>query len=178
MKILVACEFSGRVANAFRDKGHDVWSCDLLPSLSPGQHYQGDVRDMLCYSWDIIIAHPPCTYLSKARGVVDLPRMKEAAGFFKLFLAVDCPRVAIENPMPFRAAYDYIPKPNHWVCPSHFGSQYTKFTCLWLKGLPPLMPTVYFPQDKRKSLVYCASSKQSRSITDSYLANAMAEQWG
>lgn len=178
MKILIACEYSGQIATAFRAKGHEVWSCDLLPRSNDKFHYCGDVRDMLCFDWDMIIAHPPCTYLTKARGVMDITQLKTAVAFFRLFLIVDCPQVAIENPMPFRKVYDYIPRPNHWYDPTHFGHDKTKFTCLWLRGLPPLMPTVYFPRDKAKSLVYSTKGSKYRSKTPTPVALAMADQWG
>lgn len=178
MKILVACEYSGRVGNAFRVKGHDVTTCDILPGLNQEFHYQGDVRDILYQKWDMIIAHPPCTYLTKARGVIDEKGMREAIGFFKLFLNHPCEKVAIENPMPFRKVYDYIPRPNHWYCPTHFGHNKTKFTCLWLKGLAPLMPTLYFPRSHAKSLVHTTKGSKSRSLTPVKVAQAMADQWG
>ena len=178
MKILVACEFSGVVSGAFRRLGHEVWSCDLIERTGDKWHYAGDVREMLCYKWDLIIAHPPCTYLSKARGKIHCEGMYDAINFFRLFLAVDCPKVAIENPMPFRKVYERLPRPNHWYCPSHFGYPYSKFTCLWLKGLPPLMPTVYFPRSQVKSITNVARSSKSRSITPGLVAEAMAAQWG
>lgn len=178
MKILVACEYSGVVRDAFTARGHDAWSCDLLPCKHPGQHVVGDVRHLLSIKWDMIIAHPPCTYLTKARGLVDLPRLKQSADFFNIFTQVECPRVCIENPMPFRIAYNYIPRPNHWVCPTMFGSAKKKFTCLWLKGLPPLMPTVYYPRSNAKSVVYSTKGSKYRSKTMPELAMAMAEQWG
>lgn len=178
MRILVACEYSGQVANAFREKGHIVWSSDLLPGINKEFHYQGDVRDILYNDWDMIIAHPPCTYLTKARGVCDVEKMLEGIEFFKLFLNHPCPKIAIENPMPFRRVYDYIPKPNYWYDPTHFGCNKTKFTCLWLKGLPPLMPTVYFPRSEAKSLVYSTKGSKYRSKTPTEVARAMADQWG
>lgn len=178
MKILVACEFSGKVANAFRAKGHSVTSCDLLPRLNDPNHYQGDVREILNQNWDLIIAHPPCTYLTKARGKKDIVKMMEALEFFKLFLESKCLKVVIENPMPFREVYNYIPKPNHWYCPTHFGHNKKKFTCLWLKGVPPLMPTVYYPKNKAKSLVHSTKGSKYRSVTPDLVAEAMANQWG
>lgn len=178
MKILVACEYSGQVSGAFRGKGHEVWSCDWIPRPYDDYHYCGDVQDILYDYWDMIIAHPPCTYLTKARGVCDEIKMLEAIDFFKLFLEHPCPKIAIENPMPFRKVYEHIPKPNHWYCPTHFGHDKTKFTCLWLKGLPPLMPTVYFPRSDAKSLVYSTKGSKYRSKTPTLVAQAMAEQWG
>lgn len=178
MKILIACEYSGVVANAFRKKGHYVISCDLIPRSNDPYHYCGDVRNILYQDWDFIIAHPPCTFLTKARGVMDLEKMIEAIEFFKLFLNHPCGKVAIENPMPFRKVYEYIPKPNHWYCPTHFGYNQTKFTCLWLKGVPPLMPTVYYPKNKAKSLVYSTKGSKYRSKTPELVAEAMANQWG
>lgn len=178
MKILIACENSGRVANAFRQKGHEVYSCDLVPRINDKFHYCCDVREVLDYNWDMIIAHPPCTYLTKARGVKDMEKMIIAIDFFKIFLDHPCPKIVIENPMPFKIVYDFIPRPNHWYCPSHFGCKYTKFTCLWLKGVPPLMPTVYYPRSNTKSLVHCTKGSKARSITSLEVAGAMADQWG
>ena len=178
MKILVACEFSGRVSGAFRDKGHEVWSCDLLPRSNDPWHICGDVLQYAAQPWDLVIANPPCTFLSKARGKVDLPGLKSAAGFFNAFFSFNTPLLCIENPMPFRVAYDYIPRPNHWIDPTHFGSDRRKFTCLWLRGLPPLMPTVYYPYDQAKSLVYSTKGSKYRSITPVEVAAAMADQWG
>lgn len=178
MNILIACERSGRVRDAFSAKGHNVISCDFENSDTPGQHYKGDVLDILYQDWDLVIAHPPCTFLTKARGVVNLVELEKAVKFFNLFIEHPCRKVVIENPMPFKLVYDYIPKPNHWVCPSQFGSQWTKFTCLWLKGVPPLMPTLYFPRNQTKSIMAKKRSPRSRSNTDLHLAIAMAEQWG
>lgn len=178
MKILIACEFSGRVASAFREKGHTVISCDLLPRTNDKNHYCGDVRDILYQDWDMIIAHPPCTYLTKARGIMDRDKMVEATEFFRLFIDHPCDKIVIENPMPFRAVYEFIPKPNHWYCPTHFGYHKTKFTCLWLKGVPPLMPTVYYPRSHARSLVHSTKGSKYRSITPDEVARAMADQWG
>ena len=178
MKILIACEYSGRVASAFREKGHEVWSADLLPRSNDKFHYCGDVRDILYDGWDMMVAHPPCTYLTKARGIRDTEKMLDAAVFFLNLWNAPIPRIAIENPMPFRAVYDVLPRPNHWYCPTHFGYHKTKFTCLWLKGLPPLMPTLYFPRSKAKSLVYSTKGSKYRSVTPEPVALAMAEQWG
>lgn len=178
MDILLACEYSGQISNAFRAKGHRVISSDLVPRSNDPAHYCGDVRDILYRPWDMIIAHPPCTFLSKARGIADIERMKEAAMFFNLFVNHPCPKICIENPMPFRKAYDFIPRPNHWIDPTHFGYHKTKFTCLWLKGLPPLMPTVYFPRNEAKSLVYSTKGSKYRSKTPTPVALAMADQWG
>lgn len=178
MKILIACEYSGQIANAFRSKGHTVYSCDLLPRSNDKFHICGDVREVLADAWDMIIAHPPCTYMTKARGVKDREKMLEAIEFFKLFLDHPCPLICVENPMPFREVYDYIRRPNHWYCPTHFGHDKAKFTCLWLKGLPPLMPTVYYPKDKAKSLVYSTKGSKYRSKTPTPVALAMADQWG
>lgn len=147
MKVLVACEYSGRVRNAFIKLGHDAMSCDLLPSEAPGPHYQGNVFDIINDGWDLMIAHPPCTYLSvsgmhwTARGLRD-PKLTEDALDFVLRL-MDAPieRIAIENPVSVISSR--IRKPNQIVNPYQFGEDASKKTCLWLKGLPPLRPTKF-----------------------------------
>lgn len=178
MKVLIAYERSGIVRDAFTAKGHDATSCDLFDSDTKGKHYKGNVWDIINEPWDMIIAHPPCTYMTKARGKIDWIELKKALIDFEFLLNLKCPKVVIENPMPFKVVYNYIPRPNHWVCPSQFGSPFTKFTCLWLKGVPPLMPTLYFPRCSTKSIMAINRTPRSRSNTDIYLASAMAEQWG
>ena len=136
MHILVACEMSGKVREAFRLRGHDAISADLLPSRLPGPHYQGDVRDLLSQEWDMIIAFPPCTYLSAARGVpgyVSHPEeFKEALAFLRMFLDHPCERVAVENPVghvtKFYRKYDQL------IQPYHFGHPVSKRTCIWVEG--------------------------------------------
>ena len=143
MKVLVACEFSGVVRDAFRRRGHDAWSVDLLPSESDAEyHTVGDVRDYLSSVWDLMIAHPPCTHLSVsgARWFKDkLPEQVQALQFVRDLMNADIPRIAIENPVSIISSR--IRKPDQIIQPWMFGHGETKTTCLWLKGLPKLEPT-------------------------------------
>lgn len=188
MNILVACEFSGIVRDAFIAKGRHVLSCDLLPSEQPGPHYQGDVRDLLKPGqWDLLIAHPPCTYLcnSGVRWLHTEPhrmaKMEEAAKFFKLLLEADIPHIAVENPIPHKYALAIIgQKYSQIVQPYMFGHGETKATCLWLKNLPPLLPTEVV-QGRLHRVHRLPSSPdrwKERSRTLKGLAEAMADQWG
>ena len=195
MKILVACEYSGTVRDAFIAKGHDAMSCDILPTDVPGPHYQGDVRDILGDGWDLLIAHPPCTYLTNS-GVCWLHKqperwalLDEGAAFFKLFLDADIPRIAIENPIMHKYAKERIGgvKQSQVVQPWMFGHMEQKATCLWLKGLPLLTETnnvkqqmMELPDNERQRLHYLPPSADRwklRSKTYEGLAHAMAEQW-
>lgn len=194
MKVLVACEFSGRVRNAFLARGHDAWSCDLLSGREPthGRHIKGDVLDLLDDEWDLIIAHPPCTYLTKAGapkgGLAGSPRhalMVEACGFFKRFLDHPCPRVCVENPIMYLEAQKLIGM--RWsqkVQPWWFGDPQEKATCLWLKGLPHLVATNPVRAGKGFTLSVPRFSSlpglraHLRSTTFKGMAEAMAEQWG
>lgn len=186
MKILVACEYSGVVRDAFATKGHDVWSCDVLPTEKPGNHHQGDVRDILCDGWDMMIAHPPCTRLCNS-GVRWLhernlwTEMDAAAAFFRLLLNAPISLVAVENPIPHRYAANLIgEKYSQIVQPYHFGHGETKATCLWLKGLPLLLPTSVV--DGRCPRIHYMSPggnrARERSRTYAGIAKAMADQWG
>lgn len=144
MKILVACEFSGRVRDAFIRKGHDAISCDILDTESPGPHYKGDVRDILYKQWDMIIAFPPCTHLSLSGARYweqkrKDGRQQDAIDFFNLFTNLDCPRISIENPVGIMSRI--YRKPDQVIHPYWFGDPTQKKTCLWLKGLPLLVPT-------------------------------------
>jgi site-specific DNA-cytosine methylase len=145
MKVLVACEHSGTVRDAFRALGHDALSCDLLPSDNGGPHYQGDVRDILGEGWDLMIAHPPCTYLSSSgmhwttRGKRDPKLTEDALEFVRLLMAAPIDRIAIENPIGVISTR--IRKPDQIIQPYQFGHDASKATCLWLKGLPMLVPT-------------------------------------
>jgi hypothetical protein len=187
MKVLVACEFSGTVRDAFRAKGHDTWSCDLLPSEDSSPfHVTGDVTKLLKDKWDMIIAHPPCTRLCNS-GVMWLDRrnlwddMREGAEFFKLFLNHPCEKIAIENPIMHKYAVEIIGRRQDQVIqPWQFGHGETKATCLWLKGLPPLKPTKIV-EGRHQRLHLLPPSKDRaklRSITYKGIAEAMAEQWG
>jgi len=195
MKILVACEYSGIVRDEFLKKGHDAISCDILPTESEGPHFQGDVRDVLNEGWDMIIAHPPCTYLCNS-GVSWLhkqedrfKKMEEGAKFFKMFLEHSCKKIAIENPIPHKYALDIIGrKYDQKIQPYQFGHPETKATCLWLKGLPRLEETdnvlsemKKLPKNQQQRLHYLPPGKdraKERSKTFTGIAKAMAEQWG
>jgi hypothetical protein len=186
LKILVACEYSGTVRDAFTEKGHESWSCDILPSDTPGNHYQGDVRDILYSDWDMMIAHPPCTRLCNS-GVCWLEKrnlwddMRKGAEFFRLFLDAPIPMIAVENPIPHKYALEIIGrKYDQVIQPYFFGHGETKATCLWLKGLPPLMSTV-IDQGREQRLHKLPPSPDRaklRSKTYDGIAKAMAEQWG
>ena len=142
MKVLVACEFSGAVRDAFSSLGHYAVSCDLLPSETAGFHYQGDVRDILNECWDLMIAHPPCTHLaiSGARWFGEKKKeQQESLEFVKLLLSAPVPRIALENPVSVISSK--IRKPDQVIHPWQFGHGESKTTCLWLKGLPKLRPT-------------------------------------
>ena len=183
MKVLVACEFSGTVRDAFAALGHDARSCDLMPSETPGMHYQGDVRDILDEGWDLMIAHPPCTHLAvsgarhfaakKASGVQD-----EALDFVRTLLDAPIPRIALENPVSIISSR--IRKPDQIIQPWQFGHGETKATCLWLKGLPKLYPTniVVGREPRIHKMPPSADRWKERSRTFPGIARAMADQWG
>lgn len=195
LRVLVACEFSGVVRDAFARRGHDAWSCDLLPSETSGQHIVGDVRLYLHDGWDLLIAHPPCTYLSragarwwKAPGRQELA--DQAAAF--VFALRDAPieRIAIENPIG--QLNSRWRKPDQTIQPWMFGHPFTKATCLWLKRLPPLVPT--FARSERAAFLPSNTGKGRRagqrsqpgivgggkdaSRTFLGIGEAMAAQWG
>ena len=144
-KVLVACEYSGVVRDAFRERGHDAMSCDMLPTDVPGPHYQGDVLDILNDGWDLMIAHPPCTYLSVSgmhwttRGLRDPKLTEDALAFVRALLGAPIPRIAVENPVSVISSR--IRPPDQIVQPYQFGHDASKKTCLWLIGLPLLKPT-------------------------------------
>lgn len=195
MRVLVACEYSGTVRDAFIALGHDAISCDLLPTDSPGPHYQGDVFDIINDGFDLMIAHPPCTYLSNS-GVSWLykkpgrwEQMREGAEFFKRLLEADIPMIAVENPIQHKHAKEIIGADyTQVVQPWMFGHPEKKATCLWLKGLPKLEPTnnvkdvMYsLPKNQQQRLHYLPPSKDRwklRSKTFNGIAQAMADQWG
>lgn len=146
MKVLVACEYSGAVRDAFIARGHDAMSCDIIPTEAPGPHHQGDVLDLLRQRWDMVIAFPPCTYLANigARWVADperLPHITAAAQFFHACLDANSPMVAVENPTPHPMARQMMGEPTQHIQPYEYGHPYTKRTYLWLRGLLPLLPT-------------------------------------
>lgn len=183
MNVLVACEYSGAVRDAFAARGHYALSCDLLPSERPGPHYTGDVRDILrdgpC-PWDLMIAHPPCTHLavSGARWFKDKREEQEQALAFVRFL-MDAPvtRIAVENPISIISSR--IRKPDQIIQPWQFGHGETKATCLWLKGLPKLKPTnIVEGREARVHRMAPGPDRwKERSRTFAGIASAMAEQW-
>lgn len=195
MRVLVACEFSGVVRDAFAAQGHDAWSCDLLPSERSGQHLQCNAETLLWDSWDLLIAHPPCTYLcnSGVQHLRDNPErwelMRQGALFFKALLNAPVARVAVENPIPHKYALDIIgQKYSQLIQPYKFGHPESKATCLWLKRLPPLVPTrdwkakmQELPKSQQQRLHYLSPGLErakERSRTFQGIADAMAEQWG
>ena len=181
MRVLIACEYSGTVRDAFLRAGHDVLSCDLLPTDSPGPHYQGDVRDILADGWDLMIAHPPCTHLavSGARWFKDKQaEQAEALDFVRLLLDAPIPRIALENPVSIISSR--IRKPDQVIQPWQYGHGETKATCLWLKGLPLLIPTDVVPGREARihKLPPSPDRWKIRSTTYQGIAAAMAAQWG
>jgi site-specific DNA-cytosine methylase len=181
MRVLVACEFSGVVREAFAKKGHDAWSCDLLPTEIPGQHIQGDVLSILNQGWDLMIAHPPCTHLavSGARWFKDKKEEQaEAIKFFMVLVKAPIDKICIENPVCIMSTK--WRKPNQIIQPWQFGHGETKTTCLWLKNLPTLKPTniVGGRDDRIHKMPPSDDRWKLRSITYQGIADAMAEQWG
>ena len=181
MRILVACEYSGTVRDAFRALGHDAMSCDLLPTERPGPHYQGSVFDILLGGWDMMIAHPPCTHLavSGARWWKDKrDEQGVALDFVRRLMDAPIPRIAIENPVSIISTA--IRKPDQIVQPWQFGHGETKATCLWLKGLPKLVPTnVVAGREQRIHKMSPGPDRwKERSRTYQGIADAMAAQWG
>jgi len=199
MRILVACEYSGTVRDAFLKRGHYAMSCDLLPceSQASGDHYQGNVLDILNHNWDLMIAHPPCTYLcssglhwnNKRPGRAALTL--EALDFVRLLLAAPIPRIALENPIGCISTQ--IRPYDQTVQPYQYGHDASKTTCLWLKNLPPLRPTQFIEprivNGKRRWANQCDNGGQDklppsadrwkiRSLTYQGIADAMADQWG
>lgn len=195
MKVLVACEYSGTVRDAFISKGHDAMSCDLLPTDSPGPHYQGDVFDIINDGWDLMIAHPPCTYLTNS-GVTWLYKQQDrwkdlidGAVFFRKLHEANIPKIAIENPIMHKYAKQIVGvQQSQVIQPWMFGHMEQKATCLWLKNLPLLQPTndvkeemMKLPKNERERLHYLPPSEDRwklRSKTYDGIAKAMADQWG
>jgi len=181
VRVLVACEFSGIVRDAFIERGHDAVSVDLLPTERPGPHIVGDVREVVLDGWDLMVAHPPCTYLavSGARWMASRPEaVSEALDFVDFLLGLSIPRIALENPVSIISTH--IRKPDQYIQPFWFGHGETKKTGLWLKNLPPLQPTNIV--DGRTPRVHHASPGpdrwKERSRTLPGIAAAMAAQWG
>lgn len=204
MKVLIACEYSGRVREAFRKLGHDAWSCDLLPSDDDSPyHIQGDVQELLDKGWDLMIAHPPCTYLANSgvqhlwlgrkkengKNIERWQQMEEGKRFLLSFLNAPIPKIAVENPTPH--SYAGLPPYTQAVHPYYFGEEAQKRTCLWLKGLQPLVATdivgkgeQYIGKDGRPNgskwyqLPPSGDRWKHRSTTFQGIADAMADQWG
>jgi len=196
MRVLVACEYSGTVRDAFASLGHFALSCDLLPTEKPGNHHQGDVRDILNDGWDLMIAHPPCTYLCSSglhwnKKRPDRAKLtEEALSFVHLLLNAPISKIALENPIG--AISTRIRKPDQTIQPYQFGHDASKATCLWLKGLSPLRPTQFVEPrmvDGKKRWSNQTDSGQNRlppsadrwkirSETYPGIAEAMARQWG
>ena len=181
MKVLIACEYSGVVRDAFIRRGHDAMSCDLLPTESPGPHYQGRLEDMDCTGFDLIIAHPPCTHLSVsgARWFKDKQQeQKEAIDFFMYCINLPCEKICVENPVCIMSTI--YRKPDQYIQPWQFGHGETKKTGLWLKGLPLLASTNIV--DGREARIHRLPPSldrwKLRSKTFPGIAAAMAEQWG
>lgn len=181
MKVLVACEFSGIVRDAFNKKGHQAVSCDLLESESEGLHYQGSVIDILGDGWDLMIAHPPCTHLavSGARWFKNKRQeQEEALEFVRILLNAPIDKIALENPVSIISSK--IKKPDQIIQPWMFGHGETKATCLWLKNLPKLIPTDIV--EGREARVHKMPPSETRwkerSRTFTGIAQAMADQWG
>lgn len=195
MKILIACEFSGVVRDAFIRKGHIAVSCDILPTDVEGPHYQGDVRDMLQKQWDMMIAFPPCTYLCSSglhwnkRTPGRAEKTEEALEFVKLLLDAPIDKIALENPVGCISTR--IRKPDQAVQPHHFGEDASKKTCLWLKNLPPLIHTKYIEprvvdgknrwgnqtDSGQNKLGPSEDRAKIRSTTYQGIAEAIADQW-
>ena len=182
MKVLIACEYSGTVRDAFTALGHDAISCDLLPSDRPGNHHQGDVREVLYHGWDLMIAHPPCTDLAVsgarhfAEKIAD-GRQQRALDFVRLLLDAPIKRIALENPISVISSK--IRKPDQIIQPWQFGHGETKATCLWLKNLPALVPTdiVGGREQRIWKLPPTKDRWKIRSTTFQGIADAMAKQW-
>lgn len=196
MRVLVGCEYSGVVREAFRALGHDAWSCDLLPTEQPGQHFQCDVREVLDKGWDLAIFHPPCTYLSSSglhwngripgrQALTD-----EALAFVRELLDASIPRIALENPVGRIGTA--IRKADQIIQPYEYGENASKATCLWLSGLPTLQPTNHYPprmvegrprwgnqtDSGQNKLAPSEKRWMERSRTYPGIARAMAAQWG
>lgn len=192
MKVLIACEESGVVREAFKKKGHDAWSCDILPTAIPGQHIQGDVLDILDDGWDMMIAHPPCTHLSNAgarflypKGELNKDRLKLGMEAKELFMALynaPIPKIVVENPIPSRI-YG-LPEKSQSIEPYYFGEPFKKKTYLWVKGVDLLTPTKMMEKPESTKIAGNWFNKggknrqKNRSVTFQGIADAMAEQWG
>ena len=191
MRVLIACEFSGTVREAFCKRGHDAWSCDLLPTDIPSsKHYETDILDVLFKPWDLMIAHPPCTYLAVSgahRFKYKQIEQEKALQFIKLLMQAPIDKIALENPVGIISTR--IRKPDQIIQPFQFGHPESKRTCLWLKNLPKLVPTNIIPLPEcgywdnqppsgQNKLGPSSDRWKLRSKTYEGIAAAMAEQWG
>lgn len=201
MRVLVACEYSNTVRDAFLERGHDAWSCDVRIAIHPNpnykRHIRGDVRPLLRWHWDLVIAHPPCTYLSRAgarwlHNVGRVDKLRDGAEFFMECLHANSYRICVENPIMLRLGKEIVGEPTQVIQPYQFGHPYSKATCLWLKNLPLLVPTniltTYSPllpsncgagrrkgQRSDKGAVHTSDESEK---TFYGIAQAMADQWG
>lgn len=200
MRVLVACEFSGTVRDAFIRAGHDAMSCDLLPTETPGPHHVGDVRDVVGDGWDLMVAHPPCTYLTNAGvrwlsgdyghkmaptslvGEERWAAMREGAALFRDLLAAPIPMIAVENPIMHKYAVEEIGRRQDQVVqPWMFGEPVQKAVALWLVGLPPLLATGPICLERHQlvhKMAPSADRAKKRSVFFPGIAQAMADQWG
>ncbi len=192
MRVLVACEFSGIVRDAFSARGHDAWSCDLLPTESAGNHIEGDVLEVLADGWDLLIAHPPCTFLTNAANrwlYVDsgqstvaerIRHRADAIRFFQALQTAPVGKIAIENPQPHPYVISVVGRFHDKVQPWQFGDPETKGICWWLKNLPPLISTVIETtrEDVKHRLPPGPERAKLRSKFFPGVAKAMADQWG
>ena len=184
MRVIVACEYSGRVREAFRKLGHDAWSCDILESEDDSEfHIQTRIEDIINDGWDLMIAHPPCTHLAVSgarhfKAKQESGVQQEALEFVRLLLEADIPKIALENPISIISSK--IRKPDQIIQPWQFGHGETKATCLWLKGLPKLVPTnIVEGRDQRIHKMPPSPTRwKERSRTYQGIADAMAKQWG
>jgi len=192
MRVLIACEYSGTVRDAFLKKGHEAMSCDLLPTELGGPHYEGNVLDILNDGWDLMIAHPPCTYLSNAgarflypKGILNKERLNKGQEAKELFLTLynsDIPKIAIENPIPSKAFE--LPRYSQIVQPYEYGHPYQKKTCLWLRNLPVLLGTDFVNLRESTKIPgnwFNKGGKERQKNRAKFwpgIAAAMAEQWG
>lgn len=184
MRVLIACEYSGRVRDAFLAHGHEAMSCDLLPTEQPGPHYEGPVEDVLNDGWDLMIAHPPCTYLARSgmhwttRGFRDPKLTKDALAFVRLLMDAPIDRWCIENPVSQISVS--IRKPDQIIQPWEHGHGETKATCLWLRNLPKLRPSncVSGREERVLNMAPGPERWKERSRTYQGVADAMGQQWG
>lgn len=202
MRVLIACEESATIRDEFDKRGHDAWSCDIKPSRNGGNHFKDNIFSVIYRDWDLIIAHPPCTYLSKVQAIhyshekwplateQRIRRRDKAIEFFQLIQQVNCPRMAIENPIPLKLVTEKVGMYDQIIHPYMFGESFSKATCLWLRGLPKLVATNLVEKGEMVKSKNGTNAKwyhhlspgeqraKIRSKTFPGIARAMAEQWG